>query len=45
MQKILNLKFVNYWGKLYGTKKDYDIIVTLDFEKNNYFPETVYYWR
>lgn len=43
MKKLLNVDNFNFWGKLFGLKKDYIIIYTIDVKKAH-FPEFKYFW-
>lgn len=34
-----------FWGKIFGTKKDYNVVYAVDLEVQKYFPQLTFYWR
>jgi len=45
LSAITNTKNFSFWGKIFGTKKDYNIVYSIDFNGQKYFPLMTYYWR
>ncbi len=44
LRRIKQLQFVTFWGRIEGTKQNYNILISIDYEQGNYFPKLTFFW-